>query len=78
MLRFYNAGESGFPALSTLTAKASGKGKGVQHVCLKRESDAEFDLTRRAQRVDAGSDTHTINIVTAVCSSVDLPHSARE
>lgn len=55
-----------------------GRRKAVQHCCLKRESEAEFDLTGRAQRVDAGSDTHTINIVTAVCSSVDLPHSARE
>jgi len=48
------------------------------HFSLEGEPQSEFDLTRRAQRVDAGSDTHTINIVTAVCSSVDLPHSARE
>ena len=45
---------------------------------LERQPKAELDLTGRAQRVDAGSDTNTIKIVTTVCSSVDLPHSTRE
>ena len=37
--------------------------KAVQHVCLERESEAELDLTRRAQRVDTGPHANAGNVV---------------
>src|SRR5215469_9179512 len=49
------------------------KGGKAAHFCLEGEPQSEFDLTGRAQRVDAGSDSNTGNVVCFRSSSVDLP-----
>jgi hypothetical protein len=53
-------------------------GKAVKRLELEGEPQAEFDLTRSTERVDAGSDSHAVYVVPAVCGSVDLPGSSRQ
>jgi len=56
-----------------LGAACNERPKRSSPLALEREPQAEFDLTRCAERVDAGAHAHAIHVVSGASGAVDLP-----
>ena len=70
---------SGLPTTRELKLRlASAEAKRCSRSVLKGEPQAEFDLTRRAERVNPRSEAYAIYVVSNGSGSVNLPRSSRQ